>query len=78
MRPVAVVVLDVLVDYAFEMSTTEDEYPIQTLTSDRADEAFGECIGTRCPDRSTNNPNGLRAEDLIEAGGELGDPGSGT
>ena len=35
MRPMAVVVLDVLVDYGFEMSTTEDEYPIQTFTPDR-------------------------------------------
>jgi hypothetical protein len=54
------------------MSTTEDEYPIQTLTSDRADEAFSEGIGTRCLDRSPDDPDALRAEDLIEAGGELG------
>jgi hypothetical protein len=34
MGPVAVVVLDVLVDDSFEMSTTEDEHPAQTFTPD--------------------------------------------
>jgi hypothetical protein len=54
------------------MSTTEDEHLVQTLSPDGADEAFGKRIGTRRPDRSTNNSEALSTEDLIEAGGELG------
>ena len=60
---------DVFVDYDFEMSTTEDEYPIQTLTSDGQHETFSEGIGTKCPDRSPDDPDVLGTKDFIEAGG---------
>ena len=74
MGPVNVVVLDVLVDYDLEMPTTEDKHPVKTLTPDRADEAFGVGVGTRCTDWRTNDPNALGTEDLVEAGRELGVP----
>jgi hypothetical protein len=61
MRPVAVVVLDVLVDDDFEMSTTEDEHPVQTFTPDGSDEALGECVGPWSPERSADGPNSLGA-----------------
>ena len=72
MRPVTVVVLDVLVDNGFELSTPEDQHPVQTFTSDGPHEALGEGVGSRCPDRRTEDPNALGAEHLVEAGRELG------
>lgn len=80
MRPGVVVVLDVLMDHGFEISTTEDHHPVQTFTPDGPDEALSEGVGSRCPDRRTEDPNALGAEDLVEAGRELGvaipDPGT--
>jgi hypothetical protein len=72
MRPMAVVVLDVVMDDSCEMATTEDENPVHTLTPDSADEALGERVRPGCPDRSADGPNALGAEDLVEAGRELG------
>jgi len=63
-RPVAVVVLDVLVDDGFEVASAEDEHPVQTFTPDGLDEAFGECVGPWSPDRSADGPNALGGEDL--------------
>jgi hypothetical protein len=45
MRPVAVVVLNVLMDDGFEVASTDDEHAIDALQVDGPDEAFGECIG---------------------------------
>src|ERR1039457_3866875 len=72
MRPVAVVVLDVLVDDGLEMSTTEDEHPVQTFTPDSTDEALSDGGCTGRPDRSADGPDTFGAEDLVEAGRELG------
>jgi hypothetical protein len=72
MRPVAVVVLDILVDDGLEMSTTEDEHPVQTFTPDSTDEALSDGVCTGRPDRSADGPDTLEAEDLVEAGRELG------
>ena len=72
MRPVAVVVLDVLTDDGFEVTSADDEHAIDALPADGANKAFGKCMGTRSSDRSTNGPNILGAEDLVEAGCELG------
>jgi hypothetical protein len=69
---VAVVVLDILVDDSIEMSTAKDQHPVQTFAADSADEAFSEGVGLRRPNRSTDGPNAIGAEDLVEAGGELG------
>jgi hypothetical protein len=72
MRPVAVVVLGVLMHDGSEMSTTEDEHPVETFTPDSADETLSEGVATRCPNRSSDDPDALGAEDLIESGCELG------
>src|ERR1039457_2809411 len=72
MRPVAVVVLDVLMDDGFEMSTTEDEHPVQTFTPDSTDEALGEGVRAGRPDRSSDGPDAIGGEDLVESGSELG------
>ena len=46
MRPLAVVVLDVLMDDGFEMSVTEDEHSVQTFTANGPDEALSEGVGS--------------------------------
>lgn len=66
-----VLVLDVLMDDGSEVASAEDEHPVQTFTTDGADEAFGESVGTRCPDWSANGPDALGGEDLVESGSEL-------
>ena len=63
MRPVTVVVLDVVMDEGSEVAFAEDEHPVETFTPDSADEALCEGVGTRCPDRSSDGPDALRAED---------------
>jgi hypothetical protein len=49
-RPVLVVVGHVFGEDSFEMSTTENQNPVQTLTTQRADESLGEGTGPRSPD----------------------------
>ncbi len=39
------VVLDIFADYSSEMSTTEDEHPVKTLTSDGTDDTLREVLG---------------------------------
>jgi hypothetical protein len=50
--------LDVLVGHGFEMSSIEDEHPVQTFTPDGADE-LSEGVRTGRTDRSTGGPNAL-------------------
>jgi hypothetical protein len=72
MRPVAVVVLDVPMDDGFEVASAEDEHPIQTFTSDSADEALSEGVCTGRLDRSSDRPDAIGPKDLVESGSELG------
>src|ERR1019366_8922342 len=72
MWTVVVVVDDVVGQYVLQVTATEDQHPVQTLTTHRADEAFGEGVGPWSPDWGANDPNALRAEDLVEARSELG------
>ena len=74
MRPVAVVVLDELVDDGFKVTSAYDEPAIDALPANGAHESLGEGVGTRGPDRRTDGPNALGAEGLVEAGRELGVP----
>src|ERR1039458_10545467 len=74
MRPVAVVVLNVLVDDGFKVTSADDEHAIDAFPANGAHESLGEGVGTRGPDRRTDGPNALGAGDLVEAGRELGVP----
>ena len=67
MRPVTVVVLDVLVDDGFEMASADDEHPVEALATYRPHKVLGKRIGTRGPDRSTDGPDAFGTEDLVEA-----------
>jgi hypothetical protein len=49
-RPVDVVVIDVLSEHDLEPTPAEDQPPVETLAADRADEALGEGVGSRCSD----------------------------
>src|SRR5665213_1436007 len=73
-RPVSVVVGDVLGQDSFQMSTTEDEHPVEALSTYGADEALGEGVGLRSPDRGADDPDAFGPEDLVETRGELGVP----
>jgi hypothetical protein len=54
------------------MTATEDQHPVQALTTHRADEALGESVGPWSPDRGADDPDALRPEDLVKTRGELG------
>jgi hypothetical protein len=74
MRSMAVVVVDVLTDHQLEVTTVDDQHPIEALTTDGSDEALGECFGTRSANRCADDTDALGAEDLVEGGRELGVP----
>ena len=44
MRPMAVVVVDVLSEDGFELTPVEDQHPVETLAADGADEALGKAL----------------------------------
>ena len=71
MRAVFVVVSHVLGEHRFEMTTTEDEEPIETLSAGGAYESLGDRVRTRRSHGRLDDPDALRAEHLVEAGGEL-------
>jgi hypothetical protein len=71
-RPVFVVVGYVVGQPALGMVATEDQHPVEALTTDGVDEALCEGIGLWRPDRGANDPDAFGIEDLIEVGRELG------
>jgi hypothetical protein len=50
--PLALVVVDVGVEYAFEVATVEDQEPVEALGAHGSDEAFRDSVGGRCQLRS--------------------------
>jgi hypothetical protein len=71
MRAVFVVVRHVLREDLLEVTTTEDEEPVETLSAGRAYESLGDRVRTRRSNGRLDDPNALSAEHLVEAGGEL-------
>src|SRR5664280_751238 len=63
---------DVLGQNSLEVSTPEDEHPIEAITADGPDEALGECVGPGSPDRGADDADTFCLEDLVEARGDLG------
>ena len=72
MRPMAVVVVDVLSEDGFELTPVEDQHPVETLAADGADEALGKGVGSRGSDRRADGPDPLGAKHFVETGRELG------
>jgi hypothetical protein len=69
---VTVVVVDVDAQDALEMPATEDQEPVEALSSHRADEALGDRVRLGSPDRRADDLDALASEDLVEGGAELG------
>ncbi|MGO8872928.1 MAG: hypothetical protein ACLQPH_16295 [Acidimicrobiales bacterium] len=65
-----VVVLDLLAEDLLQVAASEDEHSVETLSANRADESLGEGIGPSGTDWCADDPDVLRAEDLVEAVGE--------
>jgi hypothetical protein len=60
--------IDVLHQDGFELTSVEDQHPVETLSTDGADEALGEGVGPRGSDRRADDLDPLRpvgAENLI-------------
>ena len=65
-RPVLVVVLDVLAQDAFDVAAVEDQQPVQALGADGSDEPFGDGVRLRRSCRRLDDPDAVRAEHLVE------------
>ena len=51
-----VVMLDVLSKDGFELTPGEDQHSVETLAADRAEESFGESVGTWRPNGRSDDP----------------------
>ena len=71
MRPMLVVVLDVVADEAFELAAVPDDGAVEKLSSDRSDPSLGERVGDRGPDGCLEDLEVLGSEDLVERLDEL-------
>ena len=71
MRAEFVVVRHVLGEHRFEVTTTEGEESVETLSAGRAYESLGDRVRTWRSNGRLDDPDALSAEHLVEAGGEL-------
>ena len=71
MRPVLVVVPDVVDDEAFELAAVPDDGVIEEFSTDRADTSFSERVRYWGPGRSLEDLEAFGSEDLVEGGDEL-------
>jgi len=55
----AVVVIDVLSKDGPKLTPGEDQRAVEALAADGADEALRKGVGTRCSDRSADDPDSL-------------------
>jgi hypothetical protein len=73
-RPVQIVVIDVLAKDQPQVPLAGDQYPVQALTAGAGDPAFRDRVRPRRPDWSLDNPHPGGDEHRIERYGELGIP----
>jgi hypothetical protein len=73
MRPGLLVVLDELPQHALQMPAPEDQQMVEDLAPGCPDPPLGVCISLEAIGEAGGSPPRL-AEDLIEAGSELGVP----
>ena len=74
MRPLSVVVADILTKYSFEVTVTQNDEPVEAFGADRPHPSFRESVGPRRSDWRLDHPDALGAEYLVETCGELGVP----
>ena len=55
MRPVAVVMLFVLAQHRCRVPLVDDQDAVEEFAPDGADEAFGDRVGPRCPERGPDD-----------------------
>ncbi len=70
-RPVFVVVIDVLDHEPVELALVPDEGAVEKLAADGADPPFRERVSGRCPNGCLEDLESFGAEDLIERADEL-------
>src|ERR1017187_6753544 len=73
-RPVRVVVIDVVAEGAGEMSLAGDEGSVSALAPGAGDPPFADRVRARCLDRRGDDPHAGRSEDGVERVGVLGIP----
>src|SRR6266496_710564 len=71
MRPLAVVMVDVDAEHAFEVASVEDQQPVEALRTDCSDEALCDRVRLRRSDRRLHDPDAFAAEDLVEGAAVL-------
>jgi len=69
--PLAVVVVDVDAEHAFEVASVDDQQPVEALRTDCSDEALRDGVGLRRSHRSLHAPDAIAAEDLVEGAAVL-------
>ena len=73
-RPVGVVVLDIVAQHYVEVAWSGDQDAVEAFAAQRADEAFDDRVRAGCPDRGSDDPDVGTGEDRVERGGELAVP----
>ena len=71
MRPVGVVVLDVVDDQALEVSLVPDDGPVEEFASEGPDPALRERVGDGRTDGGLEDLEAFGSEDLVEGVDEL-------
>src|SRR6266487_1567818 len=71
MRPLAVVMVDVDAEHAFEVASVEDQQPVEALRTDCSDAALRDRVRLRRSDRRLHDPDAFAAEDLVEGAAVL-------
>lgn len=71
MRPVTVVMIDVDTEHLLELWPTDDQDPVEAVTSDGADPALRKRVRFRGLEGCADHFNALAAEDLVEVVSEL-------
>ena len=71
MRPVLVIVLDVVAKDCIEMTTAKNERPVEALFPDGPYPRFRDRVRTRRLDGRPDHLDAFGDEHLVEAGGEL-------
>jgi hypothetical protein len=66
MRPLAVVVVDVDAEHAFEVTPVEDQQPVETFGPHSPDEALGDRVRFRRSQRRPHDSDALATEDVVE------------
>ena len=70
-RPVRIVVLDVLAQDSLQVLARDDQQPVETLAANASQPPLGVRLRLWRRDRRQHHLHAVRPEDLVEAGGEL-------